>query len=406
MIAPTLTHLGDEALVRDLKTLLTQDRTTTARIVAYLAEIDARKLFVPAGYPSMYEFCVGELGMSEDAACNRLEVARKCREFPQLLEALNDGRLSLTAVRELGPHLTLANVASMVRQASRLRRRELRLLIAQLFPRAEAPRLDDGVIALGRSTESASARMPAATDLSVPARIDPRAQNSLNPMSPNRFALEITISQETESRLRYFQSLVGTHRDIADVLDRALVIAIARVEKRKFAATSRPRPGRASGLNPRSIPDTVKRAAWIRDEGRCTFVGPNGHRCTASGAAVEFDHLVPVARGGGATIDNVRLLCRPHNQYEAERLLGKEFMEGRRHEAREQRERDEEQRLDTIAALKKLGMRATEAKAAAERAMREPCATLEARIKAALRRPGVPAQSPPRAEPAPELVAI
>ena len=123
MLAYMPTHLGDEALVRDVKTLLADDRATTARIVAYLAEIDARKLYVPAGYPSMYEFCLGELGMSEDAACNRLEVARRCREFPALFEALADGRLSLTAVRELGPHLTPANVESIVAQATRLRMR-------------------------------------------------------------------------------------------------------------------------------------------------------------------------------------------------------------------------------------------------------------------------------------------
>jgi len=419
MIANMLTHLGDEVLVRDLRTLLANDRATTARIVAYLAEIDARRLYVPAGYPSMYEFCIGELGMSEDAACNRLEVARRCREFPILFDALADGRLGLSAVREIGPHLTHANAESVIAQVTHLRIRELRLLIARRFPRGEAMRLDDGVIALG-APSGAPATVPspdssAATDLSVTSRIDPPARKSLNPLSPNRFALEITISGETETRLRHFQSLVGGHRDLAQVIDRALVIAIARVEKRKFAATSRPRRARTSNPSPRSIPAAVQRAAWGRDEGRCTFVGPNGHRCTAGGAAVEFDHLVPVALGGRATLDNVRLLCRAHNQYEAERLLGKDFMEGKRRQAREQRERDEEQRLDVIAALKKLGMRATEAKEAADRAMREPCTSLEERIKAALRRPGVqraPLKQPaaaipaPAVNPEPDLVAV
>jgi len=414
MNAFLLTHMGDAALVCDLKTLLADDRATTVRIVAHLAEIDVRKLYVPAGYPSMYEFCVGELGMSEDAACNRLDAARKCREFPCLFEALADGRLSLSALRELSPHLTATNIQAVLAQASRLRRHELRLLVARLFPRVEVMRLDDGVTALGPvapvpAAGSSMAITPMGTDLSAPARIDPPAPKTLNPLSPNRFALEITISEETEKRLRYFQSLVGAHRDIADVIDRALVIAIPRVERRKFAATSRPRPGRARSLEARSIPAEVQRTVWLRDEGRCTFVGPGGHRCTSRGGSVEFDHLLPVALGGEATIENVRLLCRPHNQYEAERLLGKEFMEGKRREAREQRERNEEQRIDVISALKKLGMRATEAKQAADRAMREPCTTLEERIKAALRRPAsapreVPA--PPRAEPAPELVAV
>jgi 5-methylcytosine-specific restriction endonuclease McrA len=45
---------------------------------------------------------------------------------------------------------------------------------------------------------------------------------------------------------------------------------------------------------------------------------------------LEVDHIVPVARGGRTTADNLRLLCRAHNQYTAERSLGAEFMRQKR----------------------------------------------------------------------------
>ena len=89
-----------------------------------------------------------ELGMSEDQACNRIEVARRAREFPILLAAIEDGRLTVTAIRLLAPRLNPTNVEDLVR-ASHLKKTGLQALIANRFPQSEALRLDDGVIALG-----------------------------------------------------------------------------------------------------------------------------------------------------------------------------------------------------------------------------------------------------------------
>jgi hypothetical protein len=75
----------------------------------------------------------------------------------------------------------------------------------------------------------------------------------------------------------------------------------------------------------RYVPIEVRRAVWVRDEGCCSFVGSTGHRCRST-YQVEFDHAVAFARGGESTVDNVRLLCRQHNLFEAERVFGKNFM--------------------------------------------------------------------------------
>jgi hypothetical protein len=66
-----------------------------------------------------------------------------------------------------------------------------------------------------------------------------------------------------------------------------------------------------------------------RDGGRCTFVSETGHRCEAR-ADLEWDHVRPVARGGTSTVENIRLRCRAHNQYAAERVYGVEFMAAKR----------------------------------------------------------------------------
>ena len=70
----------------------------------------------------------------------------------------------------------------------------------------------------------------------------------------------------------------------------------------------------------RHIPAAVKREVWLRDEGRCTFVGSHG-RCRERGM-LEYHHREPFAAGGEATVSNVALLCRAHTGLEAERLFG------------------------------------------------------------------------------------
>ena len=83
-----LAHLSDAVLLRDLAALVVRDRVTTSTLLAHIAEVDARRLYVPAGYPSMHAYCVEELRLSEDAAYKRIQAARAARQFPALFAAL------------------------------------------------------------------------------------------------------------------------------------------------------------------------------------------------------------------------------------------------------------------------------------------------------------------------------
>jgi hypothetical protein len=120
-----LAHLSDEALLRDLAALVARDRLTTAALLAHIAEVDVRRLYAPAGYPSMHAYCVEELRLSEDAAFRRIRAARAARQFPVLLAAVADGRLNLAAVCLLAPHLTPENVEELIEAATHRRKFEV-----------------------------------------------------------------------------------------------------------------------------------------------------------------------------------------------------------------------------------------------------------------------------------------
>ena len=119
--------------------------------------------------------------------------------------------------------------------------------------------------------------------------------------------------------------------DIANVIERVLGELVHKLEKQKFATTTRPRAS-SGNAKARHIPAEVRREVAKRDGGRCTFVSDGGKRCEAR-TRLEYDHIEPVARGGVATVAGVRLLCRAHNQFAAERTYGPEFMRRKREDA-------------------------------------------------------------------------
>src|SRR5712691_7846245 len=114
----SLSHVSDAVLLRDLASLVAQDRMTTAAILAHIAEVDARKLYLPAAYPSMFAYCVGELRLSEDATLKRIRAARAAQEFPAIYVAIADGRLHLSGAVLLAPRLNRDNAAELLAAAA------------------------------------------------------------------------------------------------------------------------------------------------------------------------------------------------------------------------------------------------------------------------------------------------
>src|SRR5947199_7592787 len=114
MFSYSLSHLSDGDLLRGLASAVAQDRSASAVVLAHIAEVDKRRLYLPAGFPSMFLYCVHELHLSEDAASKRIQAARTARQFPAIFELLADGRLHLTAVNLLAPNLTPVNANALL----------------------------------------------------------------------------------------------------------------------------------------------------------------------------------------------------------------------------------------------------------------------------------------------------
>src|SRR6185503_5118206 len=159
--------------------------------------------------------------------------------------------------------------------------------------------------------------------------------------------------------------------DLSEVLDRVLDRFLDQVAAKRFGKVKKPRAAKASRVK-RYVPNEARRQAVERDGLRCSFVSEDGRRCEESGF-LELDHVVPVALGGEAS-DGIRILCRAHNQYEAERMLGRDAaLAGKAAKALDD---------ELIAGLRRLGVTASDARQAV--AESRGAGPVEERLRAAL----------------------
>ena len=273
--------------------------------------------------------------------------------FPQVLEQLVDGSLTVTSVRLLARHLTAENHRELLAAASRRSKREVEELIARRFPKPDTPSSVRKVpertqsrmpVAPTRSaTEPAQAMSAPATTmvalapvLTASEAVGPRPTASthrpaVKPLAADRYEIRFTASAATRDKLKVARDLLRhaiPSGDVAAIFDRALSELIDAHSRRKMAVVRKPAKARAvtAGGRPavehsRHVAAEVKRVVWVRDGGRCAFVGASGHRCSER-AFLEYHHVVPYAVGGKATIANIQLRCRAHNGYEADVFFG------------------------------------------------------------------------------------
>jgi len=185
--------------------------------------------------------------------------------------------------------------------------------------------------------------------------------------------------------------------DVAETLDRALDALIAKLEQRRLGA-ARPTRSRRAGRtsDPRHIPAPVRRQVWERDGGQCTFTSDTGQRCPSC-TRLEFDHVQPVARGGASSVDNLRLRCRAHNQFEAERTFGVGFMEEKRQRVPTRTSKPKPgalapEQTEVIPFLRHLGFRPAEARTGAAACAHLIAAPLDVRVRHAIQTLAPPAR--------------
>ncbi|HXK17090.1 MAG TPA: HNH endonuclease signature motif containing protein [Polyangiaceae bacterium] len=354
----TLNNVTDAELEAGLSDLLRAGAKTEARVVAHLAEMDARRLTLIGGQ-SLFEYCRARLGFSESEAWYRICAARTARRFPVVFVLLEHRELHLTAIALVAKYLTEENHLELLAEVRGKTKRQILELLVRWFPKADV---------------ASSLRK-----LSVPAgAVAAGPTGSLEPLSPQNYLLQLMTSSALQAKLELARDLMSHANpsgDLAVVVERAIDLLLEKLKARRFGqpksnpaevgrterlageadADARPLAGerhaggrsgpavhapamvdelaavvagesvlqrKADPRKRRHVSHEMRRKIVARDGLCCSYVAPNGQRCRSM-AFLEIDHKIAWSKGGPDSLPNLRVLCRAHNQLLAEREFGR-----------------------------------------------------------------------------------
>ena len=324
-----------------LRTLVRAERNASAEVILALVEFHRERLWAAVGYNCLFSFLHRELGYSKGAASYRNAAVELVAKYPQVVDALRDGRLCLSVITELAHVATAANIGDVLPRFFGLSKLEAKMLVAELAPKTHVPRRE--VI-----TSVASVGMEEVHPVNL---VQPIAQNlfqpEVEPMTSRELRMHITVSVDFYKKLEAAKNALShkyPHASSETILSEGLDLVLkdhakrkGLVEKpRKQARTTKKKsppsvtPMATNSTSPSGsndhIPAAVRRTVWIRDGGKCQYPIESGDIC-GSERRTQLDHFpVPRARGGPSTAENLRLVCRGHNLEAAKQIYGAAWM--------------------------------------------------------------------------------
>ncbi len=317
-----------QPVVVRIRNLAASERKITAEVLECIREISTKKIFLEMGYPGILEFLVKECGYSETAALRRISSAKILQDVPALKVDLQNGDLNLTqmsvvaqAIRQVGKKgkaVTLEKKKEVLEALKNKGSNETQVITAQMF--------DLPVVTFEKQRPQADESTRIEFVLSKEEmEMVKRAREILGHVKPGMSVKDL---------------LVYVAHEIVKKKDPAREVRAKKVEtstKERSGTCERKRATSEDGVKPKNdavaVPErvmsnpkihrvnfrapikaSVRRFVFQRDR-VCQWVDPKTGRKCQSHHLLEIDHIKARWIGGGNEIENLRVLCRSHNQW-------------------------------------------------------------------------------------------
>lgn len=329
-----LSAISDRELLSRIDQLRRVERETTVAILRHLNEIERRRLYLQLGYSSMFAYCTGHLRYSESAAGRRLQVARCLLQFPEIGLFLERGEVTVVTVSQIASVLTKSTANDLLEKIRGKTQADVEAIASTFRPPVT---LRDRVQPVTVATAPSSSSKPRVL-------VNPDANSHCgSEKAPNAVVSKLYIQFLADEAFmkKYREACALLSNRIPELSFETVFGELlnefierhapkARLARREQRARARPaaapeNPSPRTNSRP-PIPARTRDVVFARDHGQCTYVGAGGRRCGET-RRLHVDHIIPVAHGGSHDASNLRLLCAPHNQLEADRVLGKDIMD-------------------------------------------------------------------------------
>jgi len=280
-----ITTLTDRNLLSGIKAFVSKERKITSIIISHLEEIERRKLYSDLKYSSLFRYCTGELGYSEDQACRRINAMRVSRKLPQVKEKIDSGKITSTTL----------NLFSAASNELKLKPKEQNKLLQVLEKKSKR----ECQIEIDKIRASKGKEKP-----------------------PKRAYTKIDTGKKTRVSLSLDHQVIDDLRSMASEKKMALEDYVSfLVSKEKSSAPAptaiKSQKGKEVGKG-RYIPKRVKEFVRARANNQCEKCG--------STHQLQFEHQKPVAHGGESRKENLKLYCRNCNLRAGVKVFGVHVM--------------------------------------------------------------------------------
>ena len=275
-------------------------------LVEVLGEIDTHKVWRTLGYSSFFEYVSKALSLSDGQTYTLTSVSRKCREIPELKQAILSKTVSISNAKRILPVITPENNQIWINKAHELTTRNLEKEVAVVSPIS-------------------------------------RVKEEVRPLAQNLSKITFCISDETEILFRHAQDIlsnkVGRCLGLEETVKEMAEYVIEKLDKVKKAERMANPTGKAlKPIHKRSVPvdsislnaksvqsrrpplaKAIEHQVRLRDRNRCSAELPDGTRCTHT-RFLELHHKTPLSRGGIHHVNNLISLCSTHHKLWHERM--------------------------------------------------------------------------------------
>jgi hypothetical protein len=339
--------LTTSELVSHLKDLLAQECAITVRQVEHLEEVDRRGGYFDYGYSTLWDFMIHELGLSLGSAQRRRDAMRLVRDLPSVKENLRDGSLTLTnaaKVQSFRRHEKkrgkVHDPGTLVNQVANLSQDDCTRKLYEISPhalpderlRVVAPGARELKLIVSEELCSKFERIKgllahAQPGMNYTELLEYLAEKELNRLEKARGLAEAKVelkdsqrrATSPDSRLEpttlnapLNQPMIA-HGEVArNALDANDSLSAHDAITKDLATVANPNSSAPPVFWPRAarrrvpLPVALRRRVWREAGGKCQIC--------ASTYQLEIDHITPVSWGGTDARENLRLLCRTHNQ--------------------------------------------------------------------------------------------
>jgi 5-methylcytosine-specific restriction endonuclease McrA len=340
---PNIYQQLHENLLAKVKT----ERKITLEILGLISEAERLKVFRDMGYSTMHVYLTQGLGYSAAAASRRLAASKVYAQHPEISESVKSGDLNISQMASA--HSAFGQAAKENAPISHNEQKEILESLAQKtsfesekilqtrIPSYEkpipkiTPKKDKVVVQMEFTYEEYQQVEALVAEYSHKA-------GSTKLEEVIKYFARKTVQKRERTTAAEINAAKVTAAKIQEKIKEKITAKVTATMNSESVADESSKNTLPENLSPKNappheadtqvlplrkkvrshIPANVQRIIFKNANHACQFVSRiSGKKCCET-KFLEIDHLVPVAKGGGDNIENLRVLCRAHNSLASE----------------------------------------------------------------------------------------